>query len=155
MPPPRAVRGALDKAVREAAKDTAAAVLPIVRQEAPGGLGAAMTTTIRNIPDGHRATIGPSPRKRYKGGSATNAQVVRWVTRGTGVHRAGPGRKRPITSKRGVFGTMVLPGGRRVRSVKGQKPNPFVARAEDRAKDAAERAAREGAGRAAVALRKL
>lgn len=155
MPRPRAVRGALDQAARDTVRDVAAAVLPIVRDEAPGRLGEAMTTNIRATPGGHTATIGPSPRKRYGSGSATGAQVVRWVTRGTGLYRQGPGRKRKITGKRGVFGTMTLPGGLKVRSVRGQHANPFVARAEQRAKPAAERAMKHGAERAADTLRKL
>lgn len=155
MPAPRAVRGVLDQAARQAVREAAAVALPIVKGEAPGGLGAAMQVTIRQTPNGHEATIGPSPRKKYKAGGATGAQVTRWVTRGTGIYRKGPGRKRPITSKRGVFGTMTLPGGVRVRSVKGQRPNPFVARAKHRADDAAERAIRRGAARAADRMRRL
>lgn len=155
MPRPRAVRGALDKAARDTVRDVAAAVLPIVRSEAPGRLGEAMTTTVRQTPEGHTATIAASPRRRYGSSGATGAQVVRWVTRGTGLYRQGPGRKRKITSKRGVLGTMTLPGGLRVRTVKGQHSNPFVARAEQRAKGAAERAMKHGAERTADALRKL
>lgn len=154
MPAPRAVRGTLDRAVRDATRDVGRAALPVVRDAAPGGLGAALELSVRQTQNGHMATIGPPRRKRYKGG-ATGAQVVRWVTRGTGIYRVGPGRKRPITSKRGVLGTMTLPGGTQVRSVKGQRPNPFVARSQDRADAAATRAARAGAGRAADQLRRL
>lgn len=154
MPDPRRVHATLDAALRDAARDTAATVLPVVRDAAPGGLGVALTTNVRRTAEGYRATVGPSDRKRYRGG-ATGAQVVRWVTRGTGLYRVGPGRKRKITSKRGVLGTMTLPGGRRVRTVRGQHPNPFVARAEHRARDAAKRAMQKGAERAATALRSL
>jgi hypothetical protein len=152
MPQARAVRGALDEAARDATRDATRAVLPIVQNAAPGGLGGAMKATIRETPRGHEATIGPG-RQRYKGASA--AKVTRWVTRGTGVYRVGPGRKRPITSRRGVLAVMTLPGGTQVRSVKGQRPNPFMARAKDRADAAAERAVRQGAGRAADRLRAL
>jgi hypothetical protein len=154
LPAPRAVRGALDHAARDATKAAAAAALPVVRDAAPGGLGGAMSVTMRQTQAGHVATVGPSPRKRYKGG-ASGAQVTRWVTRGTGVYRAGPGRKRPITSKRGVLGTMTLPGGIQVRSVKGQRPNPFMARAKDRADAAATRAVRSQAGHTADKLRRM
>jgi hypothetical protein len=154
MPTPRAVRGALDQATRDATRDTGRAVLPVVRGAAPGGLGAAIELSVRQTADGHSATIGPAKRKRYKGG-VTGARVVRWVTRGTGVYRSGLGRKRPITSKRGVLGTMTLPGGIRVRSVKGQRPNPFISRASDRATAAAKRAAHKGADHAADRLRAL
>jgi hypothetical protein len=155
MPDPRRVRASLDESAKRALRETVAAVLPIVREEAPGGLGSAMTTSVRRTPDGYRAVIAPSARKRYKAGGATGAQVVRWVTRGTGIYRKGPGPKRKITSKRGVFGSMVLPGGRRVRTVRGQHANPFVARAEQRAQPNADRALRHGAEQAGAALRKL
>ena len=155
MPTPRAVRGALDQAARSAVRDAGRAALPIVRDEAPGGLGSAMQATVRETPRGHSVRIAAAPRKKYGGGQATGAQVVRWVSRGTGVYRKGPGRKRPITGKRGVLGTMTLPGGVRVRSVKGQRPNPFVERAKTRADAAVKVAVRVGAQKAANRLRRL
>ena len=154
MPTQRAVRGVLDKATRDATKDAGKAAQMVVKNVAPGGLAAAIELQVKQTTDGHMATVGPSKNKRYKGG-ATSAQITRWVTRGTGVHRKGPGRKRPITSKRGVLGTMTLPGGIRVRSVKGQRPNPFISRASDRATAAAKRAAHKGADHAADNLRRL
>jgi hypothetical protein len=114
-----------------------------------------MQGTVRKTPTGHRATVGPPRGRRYKSGDATVAQVARWVTRGTGIYRDGPGPKRPITGKHGVLRPMVLPGGRKVRSVKGQKPNAFIARAETRALVPVERALRAGAEQAARALRRL
>lgn len=155
MPTQRAVRGALDKATRDAARDAGRAALTIVKNEAPGGLGSAIALQVRETSDGHSATVGPPKSKRYGTGGASGAQVVRWVTRGTGIYRKGPGRKHPITSKRGVLGTMTLPGGTRVRSVKGQRPNPFMSRASDRATAAAKRAAHRGADRVADGLRRL
>lgn len=153
MPRPGAILGVLDANAKAALDEAAKATLPIVRQEAPGGLGGAMTASVRKTQTGYRAVIQAPRGKRY--GDARAAQVVRWVTRGTGVRRVGPGPKRPITSKRGVLGTMVLPGGRRVRTVKGQHPNPFVARAENRAQGPVERIMRQGAERAADDLKRL
>lgn len=155
VPAPRAVRGALDRAAREAVRDAGRAALPVVKDAAPGGLGSAMELRVRETQHGHAAVIGPARRKRYRSGTATGAQVTRWVTHGTGIYRKGGGPKRPITGRRGVFGTMTLPGGTKVRSVKGQRPNPFVARASDRADAAARRAARAGASRAADEIGRL
>lgn len=154
MPTAADVAKVLDAQARASMREAARAVEPIVRQEAPGGLGQVMRPTVRKTPTGYRAVVAPPRRARYKGG-ATAAQVVRWVTRGTGLYRQGPGPKRKITSKRGVLGTMTLPGGTRVRTVRGQHPNPFVARAEQRSREPIERALREGAQRAADAMRRL
>lgn len=155
MPQPRKILGTLDDHARAAVKAAGDAALPIVRAEAPGRLGRAFEASVRKTPTGQRVTVAPTTRKRYGPGVATGAMIVRWVTRGTGLYRQGPGRKRKITSKRGVLGTMTLPGGRVLRTVKGQHANPFVARAEPRAQAAADRAIREGATRAATELRRL
>lgn len=155
MPDARRVASTLEAEARAALTEAARRVaLPIVRQEAPGGLGEAMTASVRRTPEGYRATIQASSRKAYKGG-ATGAKVVRWVTHGTGLYRQGPGRKKKITSRRGVLGTMVLPGGQRVRTVRGQHSNPFVARAEDRAREPVRHAMEQRARAAGDALRRL
>lgn len=155
MPEPRKIMGTLDAHARTAVKAAGEAALPIVQAEAPGRLGRAFETSVRKTPTGQRVTVAPQTRKRYGSGTATGVQVVRWVTRGTGLYRQGPGRKRKITSKRGVLGTMTLPGGRVLRTVKGQHANNFVARAEPRAAAAADRAIRAGAEHAASELRRL
>jgi hypothetical protein len=156
VPKPARVLGVIDEHARMALREaTQQVVLPAARDEAPGGLGRAMTASVRRTPEGYRAVVQASPRRAYKGSGATGAQVVRWVTRGTGVYRRGPGPKRPITSKRGVLGTMTLPGGLRVRSVRGQRPNPFVARAEDRTRARVNQVMHESARRAAAALGRL
>jgi hypothetical protein len=155
MPNPQKILGTLDAHAKTAVKAAGDAALPIVRSEAPGRLGRAFESSVRRTPTGQRVTVAPSTRKRYGSGTATGVQVVRWVTRGTGLYRQGPGRKRKITGKRGVLGTMTLPGGRVLRTVKGQHANPFVARAEPRAQAAADRAIRGGAEKAATDLRRL
>lgn len=155
MPQPGRILGVLDAHAKLALTETKNIVLPLTRGEAPGGLGSEIRGAVRKTPTGYRATIAPPRRKRYKDGEATVAQVARWVSRGTGIYRKGPGRKRPITGKRGVLRPMTLPGGRRVRSMKGQRPNPFIARAEAKALVPVERAIRGGAERAAQALRRL
>jgi hypothetical protein len=155
MPDPRDILGVLDLHAKAALGDAKDIVLPLARQEAPGGLGDALQGSVRRTQTGHRAVVQAPRGRRYKGGDATVAQVARWVSRGTGLYRIGAGPKRRITGKRGVLGVMVLPGGRRVRFVKGQRPNPFIARAELRALSPVQHALRAGAERAADALRRL
>lgn len=154
MPKPGQILAVLDRSAKAACTDAKAIVAPIIAAEAPGGLERALTTRVAKTPTGYKTTVQTPRGKSYKGG-ATGAQVVRWVTRGTGIYRKGAGPKRPITGKRGAFGVMVLPGGKRVRSVKGQRPNAFLARAEDRARRPVERAMHDGAKQAADALRRL
>lgn len=155
MPRPGQIIGVLDTHAKLALTEAKAVVLPLARAEAPGDLGDAMQGAVRKTPTGYRATVAPPRRKRYKTGEATVAEVARWVNRGTGIHRRGPGPKRPITGRMGVLRPMTLPGGRKVRSVKGQKPNPFIARAEQRAAVPVARVLHAGAQHAATTLRRL
>lgn len=155
MPQPGEILAVLDAHAKAALNDAKDIVQPFVEQDAPGDLGKAMAATVRKTPTGYRATVQAPRSRRYKTGDATVADVARWVNRGTGIYRTGGGPKRPITGKRGVLRPMVLPGGRRVRSVKGQKPNPFIARAELRAMTPVQLAIEAGARRAAAALRRL
>lgn len=155
MPAPGQILAVLDAQAKIAMVEAKEIVAPLVEQEAPGQLGAAMTAAVKRTPTGYRASV-QSPRNRtYRGGEATVAQVVRWVNKGTGVLRDGPGPKKRITSRRGVLGRMTLPGGKRVRSVRGQKPNAFIARAEIRAAGPVKIALENGARRAGDQLRKL
>ncbi len=143
----------MDAHARFAAVEARNVVVPVVKAEAPGGLGAAMTGSVRKTPIGHTLIVQASPRKSYGKGSTTGAQVVRWVNRGTGIYRKGPGTKQRISSKSG--GPMILPGGREVMSVAGQRPNEFIARAKRRADGPAREQLREGARQAANELRRL
>lgn len=152
MPKPGQIMGVLDKHAKLAATDAKNVVMPLIKAEAPGGLGDAFTARVAKTPTGYKTTVQTPRAKPYKGG-ATGSNVVRWVTRGTGIYRKGGGRKKPIRAKRG--GVLILPGGKRVRSVKGQRPNPFLARAETRAMAPVERALYDGAKKAANALRRL
>lgn len=156
VPAPQTILGVLDAEARKAIADTRNVAVPIARAEAPrrsGRLAGAVDGRISKTATGHQVTV--AVKRGVPHGRVTAAKVARWVAQGTGVYRKGAGPKRPITGRRGVLGTMVLPGGRRVRSVKGQRPNPFLARAETRAAGPAAAAMRDGARRAADRLRRL
>lgn len=155
MPATGAVLRVLDANAQRATKAAVDVVMPILREEAPGQLGAAFAGSVRKTGDGYRATIAPPRKRRYRTGAATVAKVARYVNRGTGLYREGPGPKRKITGKLGVLRPMVLPGGRRYRSVRGQHPNPFLARADHRALGPARQALEEGAKRAARELARM
>lgn len=155
LPVPRTILGVLDEEARHAMRAAVDETRRTLASEAPGHLGEAMTGSVRKTDTGYRATVQSPRKKRYPPGEATVAQVVRWVNRGTGLLREGPGPKRRITGRRGVLRPMVLPGGRKVRSVKGQKPNPFIARTETRAEPLARHAIEDGARKAADRLRRL
>jgi hypothetical protein len=155
VPQPAAVLRVLDAHAQRATRAAVDAAMPILREEAPGQLGAAFTGSVRKTGGGWRATIAPPRRRRYRTGTATVAKVARYVNRGTGLYREGPGPKRKITGKLGVLRPMVLPGGRRYRSVRGQHPNPFIARADQRAAGPARRALEDGARAAARELARM
>lgn len=155
MPRPGVILHTLDTHASEALKNASDAILPIMRHEAPGSLGTEMKSQIRKTLTGAALTVQPVVGKRYKGGPATVVQVAGWVTKGTGLYRKGPGPKKAIISRRGVLGTMTLPGGNRVRVVKGQRPNPFIDRAEDRALPVVRRVLAEGLRDAGRSLQRL
>lgn len=129
LPPPGLLLGALDRAAKDAAtkaKDTAA---PILQAAAPrgrtgrlsGGLGGRM----RKTPTGYEIVIGVKSRGAAHDRYATVAQVNRFVNRGTGERRKGPGPKNRITA-RGEG--MLIGNGTPRKSVRGQAPNPFFER---------------------------
>lgn len=155
MPRPGQIIGVLDAHARIALNEAKAITMPLVKEEAPGDLGAAMTGSVRRTTTGYRATVSAPRKKRYRNGKATVAQVARWVNKGTGIYRTGGGPKKPITGRHGKAGLMTLPGGKRVRSVRGQHPNPFIARAQTRALAPVTAALQAGARSAADALRRL
>lgn len=155
MPRAGQILGVLDVNARLALREAAAVTLPLVKQEAPGALGDVMRASTRRTATGYRATIATPPKKKYRDGEATAAQVVRWVNRGTGIYRKGPGPKKRIQGKVGRQRLMRLPGGHEVRFVRGQKPNPFIARAEAKAIVPVERVLWQGMQHAADDLRKL
>lgn len=156
LPAAHTILGVLDDEAKRAMSDARDVARTEIRAEAPGHLGEAITGSVRKTPTGYRAIVQPPRGKQYHPpGEATVAQVVRWVNRGTGLLRVGPGRKRRITGKHGVLRPMVLPGGRKIRSVKGQKPNPFIARAETKAEPLVRAAIEAGARRGAARLRRL
>jgi hypothetical protein len=155
MPRPGEIIGVLDTYAKIAAVEARMIVKPLVEAEAPGGLGKAMTASVRPTATGYRIAVQSPAKKHYKSGEATIASVVRYVNRGTGIYRVGPGTKKKIEGKVGKRKLMRLPGGRDVRYVKGQRPNPFLARAETRATGPVAVALENGAHAAAAALRKL
>lgn len=156
LPAPRTILGVLDDQAKRSMGEARDIARTEIHAQAPGNLGEAITGSVRKTPTGYRATVAPPRGKRYHPrGEATVAQVVRWVNSGTGLLRVGPGRKRRITGKHGVLRPMVLPGGRKVRSIRGQKPNPFIARAETKAEPLVRAAIEAGARHAADRLRRL
>ena len=149
LPQGRTMLGIIDAEQRAGLTRAADLALADVRAAAPGGLGGDYQARVTRTATGNRAVI--APRRGARRGRSTAADIARWVTRGTGIYRQGSGPKRPIRSKR-LFGTMTLPGGRRLRSVKGQRPNPFIARAMVRTRPRVERELEQAADVAAKRL---
>lgn len=151
----------IDEEAQAAIKRAQAHVAPIVSAETPrgrtGSLARAMKPKVAKTSTGARLTI-QAPRGKRNGGQATIADIARWVTRGTGLYRTTGlenQRARRIRSSR-PLGRMTLPGGRKVWSVKGQRPNPFLDRVQQRAGRRVEEILEQGADQAARAVeRKL
>lgn len=132
--------------MRRARKDIA----PIVAREVPrasGRTARALRPKTSRTKTGTALTVRAG---RTRHGKATVAQVVRWVNRGTGLFRTtGTGSDGTLTgvirSPRG--NAMVLPGGKRRRTVKGQRPNPFMVRINQTASPRVRRITDDGARR--------
>jgi hypothetical protein len=136
LPSERTLLGALEAEARRAVTRAQQELAPIVVRETPrwsGTTASALRPKVRRTATGAALVI-QAPRGARHPSGATVAQVMRWVTSGTGLYREGPGPKAPIRAKRGVRGNllrrraMILPGGKRVMSVRGQRPNPFIDR---------------------------
>lgn len=126
LPSPRELTADLDRHARHAAEQAASDALAVVRADAPGSFaGQSMTSSVRRTADGYQVTVEPVKKRRY---------IARFVSGGTGIY--GPKRKRIRPRKAKAFKL----NGREYSSVRGQRPNPFMARARERATAAAERA---------------
>lgn len=134
-PSERAVEAMLDDQAQAAARRAGRRMGPIVSREAPRGRTGKVARELRprvsRSGSGHRLTV-RAKRGVAHGRYSSVAQVVKYLTSGTGVYREGPGPKSPIRPKRRYDprAALILPGGRRVRKVKGQRPNDFIARIE-------------------------
>lgn len=156
MPAERTILGVLDREARASVKAAQSEIAPIVAREVPrrsGKTAAALRPRVMRTASGASLSVGAG---RARHGAVTVAQVVRWVNRGTGLHRTTglsvQGARR-IRSKR-PLGRMTLPGGKKVWSVKGQRPQPFMVRIHQIAGPRVQRRFAEGARDAADAVAK-
>lgn len=154
LPAPRTVLGTLDQAARAAAQEAKRAAEPVFRRETPGRgrLRATMKARAGKSATGYQVTIRPTG---IHPSGVPAWQVARWVTRGTGLFRTtGPGRRGLIRASK-PWKRMTLPGGAKRWTVKGQKANPFIERAERRASPIVIRTFEQGAAQAARDLARL
>lgn len=158
LPSERTLLGVIDTQARTTAQKAAREIAPIVSRETPhksGATAAALRPRVSRTSTGAAITVAPPRARRHPGSKATVAQLIRWVTRGTGALREGAGPKGRIRSSRRPPRRLVLPGGARRWSVKGQKPNPFTGRIQAAGTLRVERAFAEGARAAARAAERL
>lgn len=155
LPPARTLLTALDTHARATMQTAQGEVSLIVAQETPrqsGQLAAAMRPRLSRTATGAALTVGPARGRMH--GNITVAELVRLVTKGTGEFREGPGPKARIRAKNPLR-RMVLPGGRKVWSVAGQHPQPFVRRIRELGTPRVERSAQRGAADAGLAIRRV
>lgn len=154
-PNPATILSTLDTQARETMKVAQADVASVVSQETPrhgGETAAALAPRITRTSTGVALRVGPPRGKRH--GNVTVAQVVRWVNRGTGIYREGPGPKHSIRAKNPLRRMKVGRGVERF-SVKGQHPDHFMDRIERRGTPRVQAAAERGAENAARALERV
>lgn len=157
IPSPQSVLSVIDEGAQATMRDAQAAVAPIVTDETPrssGTLAGKLAPKVTRTATGRALTLGAARGARESRGARLN-DVMRWVQRGTGIYREGPGPKHRITAKNPLT-PMLLPNGRHpVRSVAGQRPNPFMGRIRSRAQPRVESAIEAGSDRTAEKLRRL
>lgn len=155
LPPERTLLGIIDRQARRAVGEAQQALAPIVTAQTPrksGAVAGALRPRVSRTATGAAVTVAP-PRGRLHGGSyATVADVMRWVQRGTGIRRQGPGGKRRIRSSRIPPRRLALPGGKKVWSVAGQRANPFMGRIQTLGTPRVQAALEQGARDAARAI---
>lgn len=155
LPEPKTVLGVLDQQGQQAMRQAVKALAEETHEQTPrsdrGGqhLADQFSTRVTKTKTGWqgRGTFAGRPHR-----NTTAAKVARYVTRGTGIYREGPGPKRKIRAKHKTH-RMNLGTNVRRWTVKGQRPNPFLRRARERADERARRALRQGALDAARILR--
>jgi hypothetical protein len=155
LPPPATILTAIDvqaRAAMEAAKVDVAALVSRETPRSSGQTAAALKPRVSRTATGTGLTVG-APRGR-KHGKATVAEVMRWVNSGTGMYREGPGPKHKIRAK-SPLRRMTLPGGAKRWSVKGQRPDHFMLRIRRAGTPIVERAAEQGAQRAAREIERV
>ena len=155
--PVETMLGAIDTQAQQAIKTGRQAVEPLVVSEVPRKsrkTAAALRPRTSRTATGGAITIG-APRGKVHDGQATIADVVRYVNHGTGLYRNTPGPKKLIRSSRRPPRRMVLPGGVRRWTVKGQHPNEFMARIRTLGTPRVETAFKEGSELAARAAERV
>lgn len=147
---PHTMLQAVDESAKAAVEAAKQPIGRIVDQETPrdkGVMERELQPRTARTPTGFKLTVA-ARRGAKESSGASLAEVIRYVTRGTGLYREGPGPKHRIRAKHPLR-RMVLPGGRKVWSVAGQHANPFVDRLEERADPVFEQVAVAGADDAA------
>lgn len=145
---PRTALTAIDTEAYETMKRAGQLVQPIIDADTPrvsGRVAAALKPRVRRTATGAGLRIGATRGRRH--GNVTAAQVVRFVTQGTGVY--GYSHK-PIRPK-GRKALFLREFGKDVRSVRGQRPNPFLDRIKQTADLKVQAEQQRGAERAARA----
>lgn len=135
LPPIPTILAAVDTGARNAANRARSAATPVVRSCLPtasGRLRRGVTGRVQRTPTGYALVFAASTRIRYPGGRGARTarggvsarEVLRFVTRGTGVYgRLG----HPITPANAK--AFRLPNGWTGESVRGQRGHPYMARA--------------------------
>lgn len=159
LPSEKTILTALEKEARDTVNRAKADVAPVVATQTPrhkGRLAAALAPRVTRTATGVALIVAP-PRGRLHSGTATVAQVLRFVTKGTGLFREGGGAKAVIRGKRGPSldrGAMSIYG-RWVYSVAGQRPNAFMDRIKTVGGLRVDFEYRAGAARAAKTLERV
>lgn len=158
MPAARTLLAAIDTTARQTVQKAGREVAPIVARETPhksGQTAIALRPRVRRTPTGAALVVAPARGRRHANSKATIAQVVRWVQSGTGVKRVGGGAKARIRSNRRPPRRLILPGGKKVWTVAGQDPNPFMGRIQAAGTLRVARVYRDGAADAARAVERV
>jgi hypothetical protein len=149
---PQLAIDAIDEGAQAAMTEASGAVRPIIVRLTPrrsGRLAEALQPRVTRSKRGIVMTVGARPGARH--GNVSVSDVVRFVTRGTGLYRT-TGPRHVIRGRRRE--PLKLPFGPRW-TARGQRPDPFITRIEIEATPRVEAIARKAAEDAARAAERV
>jgi hypothetical protein len=127
LPPAETFLHVIDQEAEATVRAAGRTLGPIIARETPrhsGRLEKGLKPKVTKTPTGRALSVGAAYGGKHGADRITLAQLVRILSRGTGMYRVGAGAHRPILPKPPHKALSIF--GRKVASVRGQHPKHFM-----------------------------